>query len=389
MIKLAIVTSHPIQYNAPLFRLLNDRRKINLKVFYTWSQSAGAKYDPGFGKNILWDIPLLGGYDFEFVKNVAINHGTHHFYGISNSTLITEIKDWHPDALLIFGWNFKSHLRCLRYFHKKIPVLFRGDSTLLDDQNSIHKFVRKIFLKWIYSHVDYALYVGKENKKYYLQHGLKTKQLLFAPHAIDNYRFYDKDNIHITEAALWRNEIGIKDNDIVFLFAGKLEPKKNAELLLKAFEKITSTNVHVVIVGNGVLESSLKTKFSKKQNVHFIDFQNQSKMPVVYYLCDVFVLPSKGPGETWGLAVNEAMACSRPVIVSDKCGCANDLVVNGVNGYIFKSDDENDLVIKMNTIISDKDKLKKRGEESMKIIEKYSFQNICKQIENITVNIKK
>ena len=61
--KIAIVTSHPIQYYAPLFRLL--AKKVELKVFYTWGKEALVKFDPGFGKKVEWDIPLLDGYEYQ------------------------------------------------------------------------------------------------------------------------------------------------------------------------------------------------------------------------------------------------------------------------------------------------------------------------------------
>ena len=95
MKRLAIITTHPIQYNAPFFKLLAERKTIEIKVFYTWSQSKeSVKYDPGFGKNIEWDIPLLEGYNYSFVKNIASNPGSDHFNGIQNPTLLSEIKNW-------------------------------------------------------------------------------------------------------------------------------------------------------------------------------------------------------------------------------------------------------------------------------------------------------
>src|SRR5580693_1694375 len=118
--KLAIVSTHPIQYNAPWFRLLFERAKVRTRVFYTWGESAhGAKYDPDFDRKIEWDIPLLEGYDYTFVKNTAADPGTHHFKGIINPGLIKEIEEWSPDAILIFGWNFHSHLKSIRYFYGK------------------------------------------------------------------------------------------------------------------------------------------------------------------------------------------------------------------------------------------------------------------------------
>ena len=110
--------------------MLTERGNLAIKVFYTWGDAVlENKYDPGFGKSIEWDIPLLKGYDFTFVKNASLNAGSHHFGGINNPSLIREIKEWGPDAVLVYGWCFKSHLSAMRYFKGRIPVLFRGDST--------------------------------------------------------------------------------------------------------------------------------------------------------------------------------------------------------------------------------------------------------------------
>ncbi len=89
MKRLAIITTHPIQYNAPLFKLLSKRNNISIKVFYTWGEAVlQKKYDPGFGKTIEWDIPLLEGYEYTFVENTAKKPGSHHFSGIDNPRLI-------------------------------------------------------------------------------------------------------------------------------------------------------------------------------------------------------------------------------------------------------------------------------------------------------------
>ena len=381
--KLSIITTHPIQYNAPWFRLLTKRNNIQLKVFYTWSQAErGLKYDPGFGKNIEWDIPLLEGYEYEFVQNTSKQPGTRAYKGIVNPELVNRVKAYSPDCILVNGWNFDSHLKCLRYFHKKIPVLFRGDSTLLDEQKGIRKPARKIILKWVYKKIDFALYVGSQNKQYFLAHGLKESQLLFGPHAVDNNRFA-KDSQDIKAVAALREKLNIPGQDLVFLFAGKLEAKKNPVLLIEVFKKNNFLNTHLVIVGNGELEMELKQESRLIKNIHFLNFQNQQMMPVVYGMADVFVLPSKGPGETWGLAVNEAMACGRPVLVSDKCGCAIDLVNDGENGYIFNSADLTDFDEKINKLINSRDNLRAMGDASREKIKGFSFEKIVEQVENI------
>ena len=122
MKKLAIITTHPIQYNAPLFQLLNERGNIDLKVFYTWGQSQkGIVYDPGFNKAFQWDIPLINGYNHEFIINLSTKPGTKSFFGIVNKGLIQRVKEYDPDALLIYGWSFYSHLKLLFHFAGNRP----------------------------------------------------------------------------------------------------------------------------------------------------------------------------------------------------------------------------------------------------------------------------
>ncbi|HMK26068.1 MAG TPA: glycosyltransferase family 4 protein, partial [Chitinophagaceae bacterium] len=329
----------------------------------------------------------LEGYEYCFVKNVSPDPGTQHFKGIINPTLIRQIEAWKPTAILVYGWNFKSHLHCLRYFHKKVPVLFRGDSTLLDEKPGLKKMLRRVFLKWVYSHVDIALYVGIQNKLYFIKHGLKKTQLVFAPHAVDNERFFDKGGSFAQKAVAWRRQLNIPDDDLVFLFAGKLEPKKDPASLIRAFMELSVPGIHLILVGNGILENALKEKYANIINLHFIDFQNQSLMPVVYRLGDVFVLPSSGPGESWGLSVNEAMACDRPVLVSNKAGCRTELVEEGNNGYGFSAGNRVELTGKMQLFIDNKNELFKMGKASSNRIHSWNFESIAVSVESMVLKM--
>ncbi len=404
MKSLAIVVTHPIQYYVPVYQQL--AKGCKLKVFYTWGvQGAADKYDPDFQKTINWDLPLTEGYPFEFVENKAKNPGSHHFKGIVNPGLINMIKDFRPDAILVYGWSYQSHLAVMRYFKGKVPIWFRGDSTLLDRTGTIRKVMRKVLLTWVYQHVDIAFFVGKANREYYEAYGLKEKQLVFSPHAIDNERFASDRSI---EAIKLRQDLGISAHDTLILFAGKLEAKKDPLLLLQAFiamdqqpvtngqqktknqqrsttnEKPTTTNLHLLFVGNGQLEKTLKAQASQyqKDNIHFLDFQNQSQMPIVYQACNLFCLPSQGPGETWGLSVNEAMATGKAILVSNRVGCFKDLINRGRNGDIFNSGDQVDLRNKLHQLLLNPEDLNLMGSESKKIIQNYTFKHQVDTIAN-------
>ena len=377
--RLAIITTHPIQYYAPVFKLLHERQKIDIKVFYTRGQNAGA-HDHGFGKAIDWDIPLLDGYPYEWVQNTAAEPGSHHYKGIVNPNLIKQVKEWQPGAILFFGWAYQSHLKAMRHFKGRVPVYFRGDSTLLNEPTGFRKILKHIFLRWVYKHVDHAFYVGTNNKAYFKKYGLKDEQLTFAPHAIDNWRF---ESDHTKEANDLRLSLNIKANDILVLYAGKFEIVKNGELLLSSFIKLNRDNVHLLLVGNGIKEQLLKEQAKNSGiagHIHFWDFKNQSAMPALYQCADLFCLPSLS--ESWGLAINEAMACGKAILASDKVGCAIDLVKKGSNGDIFESGDKVGLANSLDQLTRTKTGLAEMGKNSAIIIKDWSFINIAKAIED-------
>jgi len=395
-----------------------------IKVFYTWGQAQGKVHDKDFGIEREWDIDLLSGYDHVFVKNTSTAPGSHHYKGIMNPSLISEVASYHPDKIIVYGWKFNSHLKLLRHFKGKIPLYFRGDSTLLDEHYgfSLKKALRKLLLQWVYRHVDFALSPGTASDVYFLNAGLSANQIIRAPHAIDNERFAgiqtpgnDAESSLKIRAQHWKKEISINEDTKVFLFAGKLEPKKDPELLIRAFLKLHQQhpNTHLIIVGNGILEESLKQysstllptagrlnlsqppqpsagKFNssnpqpsagKFTSLTFLPFQNQSIMPLVYRLGDVFVLPSKGPGETWGLAINEAMACGRPVIASDKCGASADMVKDNENGFVFKAGDENDLYACMGKmILADTSSM---GARALETVQRFSYASFTSALQSL------
>jgi glycosyltransferase involved in cell wall biosynthesis len=353
---------------------LAGAKNSKIKVFYTWGQAQGKVLDKDFGIEREWDIDLLSGYDHVFVKNTSTAPGSHHYKGIINPSLISEVESFQPNKIIVYGWKFNSHLKLLRHFKGRVPLYFRGDSTLLDESAgfSIKKALRRLLLQWVYQHVDFVLSPGTASDAYFLNAGLTTTQIIRAPHAVDNARFSGTEtpnelSSYERRAQNWRKELSIAEDAKVFLFAGKFEPKKDPELLVKAFIKIhlQYPNTHLIMVGNGILEEELKKMTTTPQPsagefnsstsstpITFLPFQNQSIMPVVYRLGDIVVLPSRGPGETWGLAINEAMACGRPVIASDKCGAVGDMIKDNENGFVFMAGDENYLYNCMEKIVN-------------------------------------
>ncbi|HKO18498.1 MAG TPA: glycosyltransferase family 4 protein, partial [Acidobacteriaceae bacterium] len=236
-------------------------------------------------------------------------------------------------------------------------------------------------LSYMYRHIDIALFVGKSNCEYFETYGVTPDRLLWAPHSVENERFSDPTGRLEREAARWRARLGIRADVPVALFGGKLEKKKSPDLLLRSFLAHARPEAQLIFVGTGELEGELRRTAGSDSRIHFLGFQNQSVMPVVYRLADVYVLPSGGPGETWGLAVNEAMASERPVIVSDRVGCAADLVIDGETGFTFPHGDEIALGEALQRILLDTTRSRSLGAAASRLIERWSLLEQAARIE--------
>lgn len=334
-----MVLSHPVQYYSPWFQWLRARTPLGFRVFYLWDFGVTHQRDPQFGASFQWDIDLLGGYDHEFVPNVAPDPGTHHFRGLDNPALTTRLAAWKPEALLLFGYNWLSHQRALWWARRRrIPLLFRGDSHLLGRGKP--GLPSRLLLRFLYSRFAAFATVGAANRDYFRAFGVSEDRLFFAPHAVDSTRFNPLDPATQAAAARLRDSLGLAGKRVA-LFAGKFHERKQPVELLRAFHEIATPADALVFVGEGALRGELEALARSRPEcaVRFLPFANQSEMPAHYLAADIFALPSRGCYETWGLAVNEAMHLGVPCLVSDLVGCQRDLVIPGETGWVFPAND--------------------------------------------------
>ena len=351
MRRLAIVLSHPVQYYSPWFRWLRAHTALEFRVFYLWKFGVTAQRDPQFGTTFQWDVDLLAGYDSEFVPNESADPGTHHFNGLDNPSLTDRLAAWKPGAVLLFGYNWKAHQQALWWARRRgIPLLFRGDSHLL--RRSSLTFLRRLPLQLLYRQFAAITYVGAANRDYFAALGVPSHRLFFAPHSVNAEHFNPEDPATRAEAMRLRRELGLTDKRVL-LFAGKFSEAKQPVELLTAFLAVATDRDALVFVGDGAEKPRLMSLAAAHPAAHvrFLPFANQSEMPARYLLADIFVLPSKGHYETWGLAINEAMHLGVPCLVSDVVGCQRDLVTPGETGWVFPSEDHSMLAKTLDTAL--------------------------------------
>jgi glycosyltransferase involved in cell wall biosynthesis len=355
--RLAVVLSHPTQYYSPWFRWLRARTALEFRVFYLWDFGVAARHDPEFGTKFIWDIDLLTGYESELVPNCAKSPGTDRFWGLRNPSLPGRLAAWRPNAVLLFGYHYATHLLAIAWCRRRrVPLIFRGDSHLLGQPRPA--LLKRLALRLLYRQFAAVTCVGAANRAYFEAFGVPAARLYFAPHAVDHQLFDPHSPVHQESARRLRAESGLTPGRRVVLFAGKFLPRKQPRALLEAFLSSPRPDATLLFVGDGGEKSALQARAASvpAADVRFLPFANQSEMPARYLLADLFVLPSRGNSETWGLAVNEAMHMGVPCLVSDVVGCQRDLVTDGDTGWVFRADDPAHLAVKLHEALATLDR---------------------------------
>jgi glycosyltransferase involved in cell wall biosynthesis len=377
MIRVAYLVSHPIQYQAPLLRLVARQPDFSLKVLFGANTAAGT-HDPGFGVGVRWDVPLLEGYPHEFLP--ALANGAITNFRPLNMGLGRRLKQGGFDVLWVHGYTRPAHILAIIAAKRLgIKVMVRDESHGANVRRSgPREHARRAFYAFLTRTVDAFLAIGSLNHDYYRRLGVPEERIFSVPYAVDNEFFQGRTAQATRNREELRRNLQLAPGRPIVLFAGKLIERKGAMTLLEAYRRLSpdgrsEPEPYLLFAGDGEQRGAIE-KFSADigwESIRVLGFRNQTELPALYDLCDLFVLPSSY--EPWGLVVNEVMNAGKAVIVSNRVGCGPDLVKPGVNGAVFPAGDAQALATAMAAVLRDRDALGRMGEKSRKIIEGWSF----------------
>ena len=343
--RLAFLTTHPIQYCAPVFRALAERSDVELEVLYCHDATPSEQAAAGFGVEFNWDVELLAGYSHRFLKNVANKPTVGSFNGLDTPEVRSLISRGRYDAVVVNGWHFRSAWQAMfACWRSRTPVLMRSDSHLRSGRSTVRKALKWPLYQSFIPRLDGCLATGKWSRDYFLHYGAKPERVFVVPHSVDTDYFSTTAGELLSKRDKLRARWNIAPNDFTFLFAGKFVEKKRPLDFVYAIcaAAAKETSVKGLMVGDGPMRAECEaTVGSLNGPISFAGFLNQSEMVQAYVAADALILPSDG--ETWGLVVNEAMSCGLPCIVSDHVGCGPDLIQSGLTGDIFPLSNVNGL----------------------------------------------
>jgi glycosyltransferase involved in cell wall biosynthesis len=383
-VRLAYLVSHPIQYQAPLLRRIALEPDIHLTVFFGSDFSVRGYRDQGFGVGVKWDVPLLDGYQHEFLPRVRdgqdVGVMTPLNYGIV-SRLRGGGGDAAFDALWVHGYMTANSMHgMLATKALGIPVLVRAESWLRDRGRSGAKLALKHVFFWgLKLMVDGVLPIGTLNAEYWRHYFGEDVPQFLMPYAVDNDYFAQRAREAQAGRASLQEELGIDAARPVILFASKLQTRKHCNHLIEAYARLaagpdTEPVPYLVIVGDGEERAALERQAAATgfNSIRFCGFRNQSELPRFFDLAAVFVLPSRH--EPWGLIVNEVMNAARPAIVSDDVGSAADLIEDGVNGCIYPVGDVDALTDALRRVLEAPGAAAAMGRQAFERIQRWGFE---------------
>jgi glycosyltransferase involved in cell wall biosynthesis len=344
MSKLVILTTHPIQYQAPLWQALARDGRVPFEVWFLSDHGAVPSYDREFDRTFAWDLDLLQGYEYRFIGR---GKRPGDFWGVRLPPgFKAMLRAEDVSAIWLQGWQVFAYWQSVLIAKQlRIDVWMRGETNNFRRISKIKNVFKRLVLGSLFRGVDLFFYIGSANKRFYESYGVASEKLRPAPYCVDNARFRAEAEQNRGRRRLLRENFNIPEKGVcVFFFLKLIDKTRPLDVVegCRRFSAATGVATHTLFVGSGHLESQVRDACKQFEgeggSVTFAGFLNQSEIAEAYSAADCMVLPSDA-GETWGLVVNEALASGLPCIASDMCGCASDLIAPADPKLVFPKGD--------------------------------------------------
>ena len=344
-LSLAVVMTHPTQFDSPLFARISRQNDFDVTVYYLHTPNIAAKTDPELGFSPNWDIPLLTGYNWVACPSGWLDRIKFLWRECFSST--------RYDLVILPGYAI-IELVLLTYFARNQALGMRLDTCELYEGTGVRHKLKSAVLKRLFKRYTTFHPVGSLSEAFLRNQGARAQQIFRFPYAVDNDYFCIKAAQFRIRRKSLLEEIGFPSDTFVVLGVLKFIHRETPMELLRGFQlfHLRHPGSALILVGAGELQREMEQYIEEVgliKDVRLVGYSRYSELPKWYAAADVFVHPSSR--ESWGVSVNEAMACGLPVIIADTVGASYDLLMEGLNGYRYKSGDAEDLAVCLERVV--------------------------------------
>ena len=360
--RLALLTEIISPYRIPLFNALASRSEVELHVIFL------SETDPSLRQWQVYKDEIR--FSYEILPSVRKRMAG--FNVLLNRRVARALDYASPEVILCGGYSYVASWRAMFWAKSHgIPLILWSESNRQDSRRGhwLVEFLKRAFLK----RCDRFVVPGGSARRYLSSHGVHDSFIYTAPNAVDNALFTKSADVACNDAVALRRRLQLPGR--YFLFVGRFVAEKGVFELLSAYAKLDErlrTQIGLVLVGDGAAKPVLQELAANitPGRVIFPGFAQREQLPVYYALADMLILPTYT--DTWGLVVNEGMACGLPVILSCAAGCAEDLVEENWNGLLIPPKDESALVVAMERLATENDVRLQMAANSRQRIVRYS-----------------
>jgi glycosyltransferase involved in cell wall biosynthesis len=360
--KVVLLTEIISPYRIPVFNALARIEQVDLHVIFL------AETDATQRQWLIYKNEIQ--FSYEVLESWRRRVGGYHL--LLNRGLAASLRRARPDAIICGGYNYLASWQTLWWARRnRVPLLLWSESTLADRRNRhrLIEFLKRQFMK----NCQAFVVAGKSSQEYVRKFGAADTSIFMAPDAVDTEFFAARAAEVGEERETCRQSLGLPPR--FFLFVGRLVQEKGVFDLLHAYSALPEDvrrAIGLVFAGDGVDRNRLEREAAPLAAgaVKFPGFIQREALPDYYALADAFVFPTHS--DPWGLVVNEAMACSLPIICSQAAGCAADLVTDGWNGRLVRAQDMSQLQSALFELAQDADLRQRMGANSWERIQLYS-----------------
>lgn len=282
---------------------------------------------------------------------------------------LKQIKKY--DLVLAYDYHIKNAIRleidCIK---NKVPYIMNLDGAFIRKN-----FIKNIIKRYLVTHAAGYFASGNHAAEYFKYFGADENKIYYHPFTSLHADEVLKEPLSETEKTRYKKKLGVDKSKMV-LTIGQFIHRKGFDVLLEAWNKEMDESCSLVIVGGGEEENQYRQYIADHnlKNVQLVGFKQKEEIFEYYKAADLFVLPTRE--DIWGLVINEAMACGLPVISTNMCLGAVELIENGINGYIVPVNNSNELTEAMKKLLCVDSSV--IGIVNLQKITNYTYENVIK-----------
>jgi glycosyltransferase involved in cell wall biosynthesis len=358
--RLVVLTEIIAPYRIPVFNALAECEGIDLHVIFLSETDHSMRQWKVYSEEIRFSNEVLPSWRRRVGKyNILVN-----------PSVTSALRQAGPEVMVCGGYNYLASWQAQRWAKRnRVQFLLWCESTARDQRggHALVESLKENFLRGC----DGFVVPGKSSLEYMRQMGIPAANIFVAPNAVDTNLFSTRVKAARGKADRLRGELGLPLR--YFLFVGRMVEAKGVLDLLHAYGKLRPdlrSEVGLVFAGDGPERAECEAvgRSIFPGTVHFAGFVHRDELAGYYGLAECFVFPTHS--DTWGMVVNEAMACGLPVVCSEVAGCAADLVRS--NGRIVAVRDAEQLAIAMQEIATHRELRERMARESKDLIQHYT-----------------